>query len=84
VKVSICEFTTVGASFEEDLAAYAAAGVDGIGVCEFKLGPDEALCVSIRRLAELEHTIAASLWDVEPGELARRARESLERVWEAR
>jgi sugar phosphate isomerase/epimerase len=92
VKVSICEFTTVGASFEEDLAAYAAAGVDGIGVCEFKLGPDsvsklrasglaatscvpavpsilplppmegptdaeervEALCASVRRLAELE------------------------------
>ena len=28
------------ASFEEDLAAYAAAGVRGIGVCEFKLPPD--------------------------------------------
>jgi sugar phosphate isomerase/epimerase len=92
VKVSICEFTTVGASFEDDLAAYAAAGVDGIGVCEFKLGPDsvsklrasglaatscvpavpsilplppmegpdepgarvEALCASVHRLAELE------------------------------
>jgi sugar phosphate isomerase/epimerase len=92
VKVSICEFTTFGASFEEDLAAYAAAGVGGIGVCELKLGdadedrlresglvathcvpavpsilplplmegPDEpearidALCASVRRLAELE------------------------------
>ena len=92
MKVSICEFTTFGASFEEDLAAYAAAGVDGIGVCELKLGdgaarllresslvathcvpavpsilplplmegpnePErrvEALCASVRRLAELD------------------------------
>jgi sugar phosphate isomerase/epimerase len=37
VRLSICEFTTLTASFEEDLAAYRAAGVDGIGVCEFKL-----------------------------------------------
>src|SRR4051794_3035426 len=92
MRLSICEFTTLTATFEEDLAAYAAAGVDGIGVCEFKLtdrsarqlrdsglvathcipsvpsilplplmeGPDdpaqrvEALCASVRRLAELE------------------------------
>lgn len=90
--VSICEFTTLRASFEEDLAAYRAAGVGGIGVCEFKLGegaaarlresglrathcvpavpsilplppmegpaePEErveALCASVRRLAELD------------------------------
>jgi sugar phosphate isomerase/epimerase len=37
VRLSICEFTTLGASFEEDLAAYSAAGVEGIGVCEVKL-----------------------------------------------
>jgi sugar phosphate isomerase/epimerase len=92
VRISICEFTTLGASFEEDLAAYRAAGVDGIGVCEIKFGegagaklresglrathcvpavpsilplplmegpddPDErveALCASVRRLAELD------------------------------
>jgi len=92
VRVSICEFTTLGASFEEDLAAYRAAGVTGIGICELKLGegaaerlresglrathcvpavpsilplplmagPDEpeerieALCASVRRLAELD------------------------------
>jgi sugar phosphate isomerase/epimerase len=92
VRVSICEFTTLAATFEEDLAAYRAAGVEGIGVCEFKLsersaallresglrathcipavpsilplplmeGPRdpeervEALCASVRRLAELE------------------------------
>jgi sugar phosphate isomerase/epimerase len=34
---SICEYTTLGASFEEDLAAYASAGADGIGLCEIKL-----------------------------------------------
>jgi sugar phosphate isomerase/epimerase len=34
---AICEFTTLRASFEEDLAAYRAAGADGIGICELKL-----------------------------------------------
>jgi sugar phosphate isomerase/epimerase len=34
---SIVEFSTLNASFEEDLAAYSAAGVDGIGICELKL-----------------------------------------------
>jgi len=40
--MGICEFTTMRASFEEDLAAYRAAGVQGIGICEFKLAPDGA------------------------------------------
>jgi sugar phosphate isomerase/epimerase len=34
---AICEFTTLNASFEEDLAAYRAAGATGIGICEIKL-----------------------------------------------
>jgi hypothetical protein len=38
VRLSICEFTTLGASFEEDLVAYRVAGAEGIGVCEMKLG----------------------------------------------
>ena len=42
MRLSICEFTTLGASFEEDLAAYRAAGVEGIGVCEIKLGEGAA------------------------------------------
>jgi sugar phosphate isomerase/epimerase len=42
VRLSICEFTTLGASFEEDLAAYGAAGVEGIGICEMKLGEGAA------------------------------------------
>ncbi|MFL6018630.1 MAG: hypothetical protein ACJ74V_13965, partial [Gaiellaceae bacterium] len=92
MRLSICEFTTLTASFEEDLAAYRSAGVEGIGVCEIKLGegaaerlqesglrathcipavpsilplplmegphePEErveALCASVRRLAELD------------------------------
>jgi len=92
VRIGICEFTTLSATFAEDLAAYRAAGVGGIGVCEIKLGegaaallresglhathcvpavpsilplppmegPDEpearveALCASVARLAELE------------------------------
>lgn len=92
MRLSICEFTTLVASFDEDLAAYRAAGVGGIGICESKLGdgaaerlresglratncipavpsilplplmegppePEErieALCASVRRLAELD------------------------------
>jgi sugar phosphate isomerase/epimerase len=34
---AVCEFTTLPASFEEDVAAYADAGADGIGICEIKL-----------------------------------------------
>jgi len=41
-KVSISEITTVSASFREDLEAYCAAGVEGIGIWEFKLGDDAA------------------------------------------
>ena len=42
MKLSICEFTTIGASFAEDVAAYREAGVRGIGICEFKLSEDAA------------------------------------------
>ena len=36
--LSISEISTLHASFEEDLVAYAAAGLDGIGIWELKLG----------------------------------------------
>lgn len=36
-RLGICEFTTLAASFEEDLAAYVGAGAAGIGICELKL-----------------------------------------------
>jgi sugar phosphate isomerase/epimerase len=42
VRLGICEFTTLPASFEDDLAAYRAAGFEGIGVCELKLGDGAA------------------------------------------
>jgi len=34
---SISQITTLAATFESDLRAYAAAGVDGIGIWEIKL-----------------------------------------------
>ena len=39
--LSLSEISTVSASFREDLRAYAAAGFDGIGLWEMKLGDDE-------------------------------------------
>ena len=36
--LSLSEISTVGASFRDDLRAYAAAGFDGIGIWEMKLG----------------------------------------------
>ena len=38
---SLSEISTVGASFEDDVKAYAAAGFDAIGVWEFKLPDDD-------------------------------------------
>jgi sugar phosphate isomerase/epimerase len=48
VKISISEITTASATFEEDLAAYAAAGADGIGIWEFKLADDAADRAALR------------------------------------
>jgi sugar phosphate isomerase/epimerase len=41
VRLSLSEISTVGASFAEDVAAYAAAGFDGIGIWEMKLPDDD-------------------------------------------
>lgn len=46
--LSLSEISTVGASFAEDLRAYAAAGFDGIGIWEMKLGDDEADLAAFR------------------------------------
>ncbi len=40
--LSLSEISTVSASFEQDVKAYAAAGFEGIGVWEMKLGEDDA------------------------------------------
>ena len=47
---SISQVTTLPASFDQDLAAYAAAGVDGIGIWEIKLpdGDDAATAERLR------------------------------------
>jgi sugar phosphate isomerase/epimerase len=43
VRTSLSQISTVSASFADDVAAYAAAGFDGIGIWEFKLpGDDDA------------------------------------------
>ena len=39
-KFSVSEITTFHQTFEEDLASYAAAGVEGIGIWQFKLPED--------------------------------------------
>ena len=39
-RFSVCEISTLNASFEEDLAAYREGGAEGIGICEFKLPAD--------------------------------------------
>ena len=43
----------MGASFGEDVAAYAAAGFDGIGIWEFKLPEDDAVNLELLRGAGL-------------------------------
>jgi sugar phosphate isomerase/epimerase len=53
VKLSLSEISTVGASFEEDVAAYAAAGFDGIGIWEFKLPADDDANLALLREAGL-------------------------------
>jgi sugar phosphate isomerase/epimerase len=119
VRLSICEFTTLSATFDEDLAAYGAAGVRGIGICELKLGersaerlresglrathcipsvpsilplplmegpnaPEarvEALCASVRRLAELDPACVVFLTG--PGEADETVREGIRAVADA-
>jgi sugar phosphate isomerase/epimerase len=53
VKLSLSEISTVGASFEEDVSAYAAAGFDGIGIWEFKLPADDSANVALLHEAGL-------------------------------
>ncbi len=46
--LSLSEISTVGASFEDDVRAYAAAGFGGIGIWEMKLGDDGADLAALR------------------------------------
>ncbi len=56
MRLSLSEISTVGATFEEDVAAYAAAGFDAIGIWEFKLPPDDAA----NRALLAEHGLSVS------------------------
>lgn len=53
MKLSLSEISTIGASFSEDVAAYAAAGFDGIGIWEMKLPDDDAANRALLRSAGL-------------------------------
>lgn len=47
MRLSLSQISTVNASFEEDLAAYAAAGFDAIGLWESKLPPDDEANIAL-------------------------------------
>jgi sugar phosphate isomerase/epimerase len=49
MKLSLSEISTVNASFAEDVAAYAGADFDGIGIWEAKLPQDDAANIALLR-----------------------------------
>lgn len=49
MRLGLSEISTVGASFADDVAAYAAAGFDAIGLWEFKLPEDDQASVTLLR-----------------------------------
>jgi sugar phosphate isomerase/epimerase len=53
VRLSLSEISTVNASFDEDVTAYADAGFDAIGIWEMKLPEDDAANVELLREAGL-------------------------------
>lgn len=53
MKLALSEISTVNASFSEDIAAYAAAGFDGIGIWEMKLPADDDANLVLLREAGL-------------------------------
>jgi sugar phosphate isomerase/epimerase len=56
VTFSLSEISTVAATFRDDLRAYAAAGFDGIGIWEMKLGDDLAADLEAFRESGLRAT----------------------------
>ena len=56
MKRSLSAISTVNASFAEDVAAYANAGFDAIGLWEFKLPHEDAANIALLR----EHGLAVS------------------------
>ena len=56
MRLSLSEISTVSATFEEDVVAYAAAGFDAIGIWEFKLPSDD----EANRALLAEHGLSVS------------------------
>jgi sugar phosphate isomerase/epimerase len=58
-RFSVCEISTLKASFEQDLAACREGGAEGIGLCEFKLPADgnDALALEAFRASGLAASI---------------------------
>jgi sugar phosphate isomerase/epimerase len=56
MRLSLSAISTVNASFEDDVRAYAAAGFDAIGIWEFKLPPDDDANIALLR----EHGLSVS------------------------
>ena len=54
--LSLSEISTASASFRDDLRAYAAAGFDGIGIWEMKLGSDDEANLEAVRASGLSVT----------------------------
>ncbi len=54
MRLSLSEISTINASFAEDVAAYAAAGFDGIGIWEMKLPGDDDSNLALLREARLD------------------------------
>lgn len=54
MRLGLSAISTVNASFEEDVVAYAAAGFDAIGLWEFKLPPDDEANLALLREYGLE------------------------------
>jgi sugar phosphate isomerase/epimerase len=54
VRLSLSEISTIGATFEEDVDAYAEAGFDGIGIWEFKLPDDDKANIALLQEAGLQ------------------------------
>ena len=53
MRLSLSEISTVNASFADDVAAYAEAGFDGIGIWEMKLPGDDVANIALLRDAAL-------------------------------
>jgi sugar phosphate isomerase/epimerase len=67
-KFSVSEITTFHQTFEEDLAAYAAAGVEGIGIWEFKIaeGDDAETLAKLKDSGLKATTMIPSTLSVHP------------------